>query len=319
MQTMLALLKREWHEHLVGFAWGPAAVLAVVVLMTCLAVALAGFGSAEIHYSSDTYDETGHRRREVEIDDSFTTLSRFIDYGSWSDAELGENTERFRIAVARPFEFTYLLIAVFVLLGSLYEERRDRSVLFWKSMPVTDTESVLSKLIAAAWLAPVAVIAAIVLAQVFLMLVLSSLIWSEALGGVGRLWWHSGLLQGVVELVVGYAVQGLWALPLYAWLLTVSAAVPRVPFVWAVAAPLLAMVVERVAFGTETIRAFVVTHAELVALPNTDRVENGIRKTAVGLPEQFDLLFSGQMWLGLAVGALLLWLAVYFRRRNNDL
>jgi len=319
MPTMIALLKREWQEHVAGFGWGPVAVLAVVVLMTCSSLALVGFGSATIHYSSDVYDEAGHHREEVEVDDSLTSLSRFIDYNSWSDTELDTNTARFRIAVARPFELIYLLIAVFVLLGALYEERRDRSVLFWKSMPVSDSESVLSKLIAAVWLAPVAVIGAIFLAQVFLLTVLSGLIWSHELGSVARLWWHSGLLVGIIELVVGYAIQGLWALPLYSWLLAVSAAAPRVPFVWAIVIPLAAVVVEQVTTGTATIRAFVVGHAELIALPNTDRVENGVGKAAVGLSQQLDLLLNGQLWLGVVVGAALLWAAVYFRRRNNDL
>jgi ABC-2 type transport system permease protein len=317
MRAMAALVVREWQEHVVGFFWAPVAVLIGVVLITCLGVAVAEFGTATVHYSSEVQDETGINRRDIEIDESLSTLSRFIDYGAWSDTELAGNMSRFRNGVARPFEYIYLLIAIFVLLGALYEERRDRSVLFWKSMPVTDTESVLGKLIAVAWAAPAAVIAAIVVAQVFLMIVISGVIWAQELGSIGRLWWHSGLLAGTAELIVGYAVQGLWALPLYAWLLAVSAAVPRVPFVWATLVPLGVIVIESVVVGTQTVRSFVIGHAQLAALPGSaDRA--GTRQV-VGLPEQLSLIVSTQLWLGLLVGAALLWVAVYFRRRNNDL
>jgi len=318
MQAMAALLQREWREHLFGFAWGPVAVLGVLVLITCLGLAIAGFGTTTIRYSSEVNDGANHSREE-EIFDSLFSLSRFVDYGNWSDAELSETMERFRVNVARPFQYVYIVVAIFVLLGALHEDRRDRSVLFWKSMPVTDTESVLSKLIAAVWIAPVAVIATIFTAQVLLMITISGLVWAQDLGSVGRLWWNSGLLIGVVELTIGYLIQGLWALPLYAWLLAVSAAVPRVPFVWALLAPLVPMTIERVVFGSQVIRTFVHTHTQFAALPKVAGIDDDVVVPGVGLAEQFGLLVTGQMWLGLAIGALLLWAAVYFRNRNNDL
>ncbi|MDH3642900.1 MAG: hypothetical protein OES38_12440, partial [Gammaproteobacteria bacterium] len=201
-----------------------------------------------------------------------------------------------------------------------HEDRRDRSVLFWKSMPVTDTETVLSKLVAVAWVAPVAFIAAIIAAQLFLMIVISGLIWAQDLGSVGRLWWNSGVLMGAVELVVGYLLQGLWALPLYAWLLAVSAAAPRVPFVWAVVVPFVPMAVEKVAYGTEVIYTFVRGHAGLAAMPAPPQVnETGAVTGGIGIAEQLALLGTAQMRLGLGIAAVLLWAAIWFRTRNNDL
>ena len=307
-------MQREWREHLFGFGWTPVIVLGLLVLVTCL-LAIAGSGTANISYSSEVIDGENTRREEFEISDSLISLARFVDYDNWSDAELSEIMDRFRVGVARPFQYVYVLVAIFVLLGAMYEDRRDRTVLFWKSMPVSDTETVLSKLITAAWVAPIAVIAAIAAAQVLLMAMISVLIWAEDLGSVARLWWHSGLLTGVFELAVGYVIQGLWALPLYAWLLAVSAAVPRVPFVWALLAPVVPIAIERVAFGTETLRSFVYAHAQFAALPRPGDAEI----PGVGLAEQIGLLFTGQMWSGVAVGALFLWAAIFFRSRNNDL
>jgi ABC-2 type transport system permease protein len=318
MQTMTALIKRECQEHLLGFGWAPLAVLGLMVLITGLGLAIAGFGTTTINYSSDTYSsergtDTGHEREEIEITNSLSTLSRFAEYDKWSDTQLDTNMERFRFSVALPFQIIHVLMAVFILLGALYEDRRDRSVLFWKSMPVTDTETVLSKLVAVAWIAPLAYIGAIVAAQIFLMVLVSVLIWSEDLGSVGRLWWHSGMVTGTFELVFGYLVQSLWALPLYGWLLAVSAIAAQTPHAWAVIVPVVLAIIERVAFGTDTITTFIGAHAELSALPSAATMDGG-----VGLSEQFALLATQQMWMGMVVGAGFLWVAVVFRTRNND-
>ncbi len=141
----------------------------------------------------------------------------------------------------------------------------------------------------------------------------------EDVGGAGRLWWHSGLLTGTVELVVGYVIQGFWALPLYAWLLAVSAAAPRLPILWAVLLPGLPAIAERMVLGTHGVSDFVRAHLEFAALPAAASEDDGIIQPAVGLAEQLSLVFSFQMWLGVVVGGLLLWLAVYLRNRNNDL
>ena len=319
MQTMLALLKREWLEHVFGFGWAPGAVLSVLGLITCLGLLVASFGTTTIRYSSETTHGEHHSSEQVEIKDSWTSLTRFFDFDKWSDEQLQANMKGFRLAVSRPFQLVYVLVAIFVLLGSLHEDRRDRSVLFWKSMPVTDAETVLSKLIAAVWVAPVAAIAGIIAAQLFLMLMVSVLIVVEDLGSVWRLWWHSGVLIGALQLVVGYLIQGFWALPLYAWLLAVSAIAPRVPFVWAIVVPFVPMAMERVVFGTEVIGHFVSTHAGFAALPGSVHVEDGVTRLGHGLGDQLALLATGQMWLGVAIGAALLWLAIYFRARNNDL
>ena len=122
-------------------------------------------------------------------------------------------------------------------LGALHDDRKDRTVLFWKSVPVTDVETVLSKLITAVWVAPAATIAMILAAQVFLLTVISGLVATRETLSIWPIWANSGLFTGLVELLVGYLIQGLWALPLYGWLLFISAAVNRLPFLWALLAP----------------------------------------------------------------------------------
>src|SRR3546814_20822192 len=40
-------------------------------------------------------------------------------------------------------------VVFFYCLGALYDDRRDRSILFWKSLPVSDASTVLSKVFSA--------------------------------------------------------------------------------------------------------------------------------------------------------------------------
>jgi ABC-2 type transport system permease protein len=316
MSTMVALIRREWQEHQVGLGWSPVAILAVLALITFMALATSTVGGVNVSVEGSEGSHSFHE--EVEIS-SLSALAQFMELDRWSDAELEENLAKFRSLVAMPFKAVYFLIAVFVLISALHDDRRDRSVLFWKSMPVSDAETVLSKLVTVVWVAPVVVIAGIVAAQLFLLIVISTLTLVEDVGGAGRLWWHSGLLTGTVELVVGYVIQGFWALPLYAWLLAVSAAAPRLPILWAVLLPGLPAIAERMVLGTHGVSDFVRAHLEFAALPAAASEDDGIIQPAVGLAEQLSLVFSFQMWLGVVVGGLLLWLAVYLRNRNNDL
>src|SRR5688500_3753928 len=46
-----------------------------------------------------------------------------------------------------PIMLTTLIIAFFYGLDALHGERRDRSILFWKSLPVSDRTPVLSKVL----------------------------------------------------------------------------------------------------------------------------------------------------------------------------
>ena len=48
--------------------------------------------------------------------------------------------------VAMMLMFTSFIVGVFYCLDALHGERRDRSILFWKSLPVSDLTTVLSKL-----------------------------------------------------------------------------------------------------------------------------------------------------------------------------
>ena len=123
-----------------------------------------------------------------------------------------------------------LVVGIFYSLDTLYGERRDRSILFWKSMPVSDLTTVLSKLAIPLVVIPVLSFAIALVTQ-FIMLLLASTVLLGSGANIAALWTQQSFLRFSLELFYHMlTVHGLWYAPLYAWLLLVSATAPRAPF-----------------------------------------------------------------------------------------
>lgn len=312
MNTWLALFKREWLEHRGGFGWAPVGVFGVLVV-----VVLLGLLTAEvIPEEHNNLGESGIQKEGSSLRES---VDQWLALESINEAELTQVLQKMRHGVATPFSLVYFGVAFFVLLGGLFDDRRDRSVLFWKSVPVSDTQTVLSKLITVVWLAPLVTIAMIVIAHLFLLIVASVLISGSEHLSLGALWSHSGVFIGLAELVVGFIIQGFWALPLWGWLLLVSAVATRLPFLWAVFIPVVPVLLEWVLFRSSHILDGIHNHFHARALPTLETNSSDAAQTAVGLPEMFALWATSDMWLGIVVGAVFLAGAIYFRRRNNEM
>jgi ABC-2 type transport system permease protein len=126
---------------------------------------------------------------------------------------------------------TAFIVGIFYSLDALYGERRDRSILFWKSLPVSDLTAVLSKLIIPLAILPL-VSFAISLATQFIMLLLSNVILLGSGVNVAALWTEVSFFHvSVVLLYHLLTVHGLWYAPFYGWLLLVSAWATRAPFI----------------------------------------------------------------------------------------
>ncbi|MGZ6315717.1 MAG: ABC transporter permease [Anaerolineales bacterium] len=223
--------------------------------------------------------------------------------------------------IVQPYDFAALLImfttfivAVFYCLDALYGERRDRSIVFWKSLPVSDLNTVLSKASIPLVVLPLLTFAITVVTQ-FIMLLLSTAI---ALGSglsVSTLWTQLPFVQMSFLLLYHLvAVHALWYAPIYAWLLLVSGWARRAPFLWAGLPPLAIGIVEKIAFNTSHFGAMLVNRmgggAETVTAPGTFGVDP---MTMTHLtPGHF--LSSAGLWIGLAIAAAFLAAAVQLRR-----
>jgi ABC-2 type transport system permease protein len=207
------------------------------------------------------------------------------------------------------------IVGVFYAADALYGERRDRSVLFWKSMPVSDLVTVLAKAAIPLGVLPLAAFA-IALATQALMLILSSTVLAAMGLSAGTLW-SVPWFQATLVFLYGIVVHILWFAPVYAWLLMVSAWARRSPFLWAFLPFFAAYAVETVAFGTRYVWAFLryrVGGAMARAFPPGDEPVLTLAQI-----EPMRFLATPGLWLGLAFAALCLTAAVRIRRYRDPI
>lgn len=150
--------------------------------------------------------------------------------------------------VAMVLIVTAFIVGFFYCLDALYGERRERSILFWKSLPVSDATTVLSKAVIPLAILP-AVIFVIIPVTQFVMLLISSAVLVPA-GLAGTTWANFNLLRELVVLFYGLVVIGLWHAPIYGWALLISGVARRATFLWAVMPPLGIAIFEKFTFNT---------------------------------------------------------------------
>jgi len=237
------------------------------------------------------------------------------------DAQTAFRMIPFGIAVAAVM-VTTVIVGVFYCLGTLYNERRDRSILFWKSMPVSDVTTVLAK--ASVPLVVLPLIGFVVIfATELVMILLDSAGWLATGRDSASLWAQIPLLRIWLLAFYGFVTLSLWYAPVYAWLLVLSAWARRGPFLWAVLPPLAIGVVEKLAFDTSWFldqlkwRLGGNFHEAFVALPPHKK---GVHVTFQWpVPDPLKFITSPGLWAGLVAAAALLALAVWLRRRREPM
>jgi ABC-2 type transport system permease protein len=215
---------------------------------------------------------------------------------------------------------TGIVVSVFYCLDALHGERRDRSILFWKSLPVSDATTVLAKASIPLVILPL-LIFAITVAMQWLMLLLSSAVLLVSGLSVATLWTKlsflrmSGLL--LYHLLTAHA---LWPAPIYCWLLLVSGWPRRATFLWAVL-PLVAIAaVEQIAFHTWHFATLVGFRLIGGGAPTVASTSPGMFPTHPMthiVPALF--LTSPGLWIGLAIAAAFLAAAVRLRRYQGPI
>lgn len=210
-------------------------------------------------------------------------------------------------------------VAAFYSLGALHSERRDRSILFWKSLPVSDLVTVLSKAAIPLIVVPVVTFAIIFSAQLFVML------WSTLVtlvNGISPtlLWSHLDLSTMWVVLPYGLIVNALWQAPVFAWFILVSGWARRTPILWAVGPFVAPALVEAGAFRTSHIGQFLGERlfggfAEAYSIKG-DGGKAIHYITQLNPVRTFTL---AELWIGLAAAAAMLAAAVWLRRRREPI
>jgi ABC-2 type transport system permease protein len=237
---------------------------------------------------------------------------------------------RQRVMLAMPYSHaawiimaTAFIVGIFYSLDALHGERRDRSILFWKSLPVSDLTTVLSKASIPVVVLPLLVLAIMVIVQP-IMLLLSTLAPVLSGAGAATLRAQLPLFQMQLVLLYGLTVLALWHAPIYAWLLLVSGWARRGTFLWAVLPPLAIGTFERIAFRTSYFFSLMgdrlygfAASAFIFTDKNGVPIDPHFIPLAQLTPGRF--LSSPSLWIGLIVAAALLAAAVRLRRYREPI
>ncbi|HEY4644993.1 MAG TPA: hypothetical protein VIH25_01810 [Steroidobacteraceae bacterium] len=299
MNHLPLLVRREFWEHR-AFVIAPAVVAAILLLGAMFGHM--DFGGASVKFT----EQPELMEKHVAIIGGILT------------------------ALALPYVIVIGCVIVFYLLDCLYADRKDRSVLFWKSLPVSDRSTVLAKLVTAAVVLPLLTFGAIVLSN-FVFALIESI--RSSIGGhdIWALVWEPYAWFGAHALILyGIVAAMLWYLPLVAWLLLVSAWARRAVILWAVLPPLMAMFLEKVLFDTSyfagVLRGRFVgwIDAALRSDPSGERliiIDGETTPWSARIESIVDptgFLASPGLWIGIVVAGLFVWAAIVARRHRTD-
>jgi ABC-2 type transport system permease protein len=211
-----------------------------------------------------------------------------------------------------------MLYSTLYLLDCLYDDRRDRSVLFWKSLPISDTDTVLSKLLVALVAIPlVAFVAADVTS-----LIVAFIVSVRARAMVGGSLWEAGTwlqIQGLWMYVI--VTCGIWYLPVAGWLLMVSAWVKRAPMLWSVLPLLVVYLIERFFLGTHYLASLLGYRLGGYAQAAFHGSWNAgdVSSSAWHFMNLGGFFGNYATWLGLAVGVAMIVATIQMRMRRTEI
>jgi ABC-2 type transport system permease protein len=314
MRRLLALVHREFWENKGALRTTPLVIGGIYIAFLLMSI----FTTA--HFDNEMY-----------------TFREAVRYLAEQPADFrASHAQDVMIGSSVFFTMVLSFVVFFYLLGALYDDRKDRSILFWKSLPASDALTIASKLMAAMVLAPLIFWAVFVVTQIVMAIIASLMVLS-----VGENPWT--LFLSVVNpfkawfiLLVSYLAASIWFLPIYGWLLLVSAFAPRIPLLFAVLPPVVFAILQ---IWIDFLRTFTLDSSLFGLIGEwvvnspailTAQVHDGRGVLALGAPltddfdhavtlaNIFDRLFSMQMLVGLAVAAVLLAGALWLRRRATD-
>jgi ABC-2 type transport system permease protein len=220
MKTMKWLIKREMWEHKGMLVWAPTVIAAVVAVMGLAAV----FLGKNINFGQDG---------------DMVNIGTVTIEGAMR-TRIAETLSQAYMVSAMPVLMVLGFLVFFYCLGALNDERRDRSLLFWKSLPVSDLTTVLSKLLLAVVIAPLITLGIGIVLSLVLVLAACFMLLSHGTNLFGALLSSPDFYLTPLRMIGLLPVYILWALPTVGWLLMVSSMVRSKVFLWAVGTPLVA-------------------------------------------------------------------------------
>jgi ABC-2 type transport system permease protein len=305
ISTQLALLKREIWEHRAIYV--TPLVIALIISMM----------SVTGHVAVSAFDQA------VDI--------AILGASNLGEAQRASAITVLMVSISLLFILAMWVLTIFYTLDSLYAERKDKSILFWRSVPITDAATVLSKLLIAMVVIPLVTFVVLALTHILVLTITS--IWVSFRGAnAGYLIWQAApLLDNWAATLLFLLAIPLWLAPFIGWFLLVSAYTKRSPLLVAFLPIILLPMLERTLVGTRFFAdAIFVRSGEMpffhgidtIGLWSDDKeVLHEIVRSGISFLSMVDLvgfLASPGLWLGLVVCGLFVTAATYVRRYRDD-
>ena len=326
------LLKREFWEHKGGFFWAPIWAGGISLVLTLMALV---FGEVAARRSIDS--GTMHFRGNVNINGlDLSTLTAQMNTKDMQNLSGGIDLSMLSASMWPLFVLGFVVF--FYCLGTLYDERKDRSVLFWKSLPVSDGETVLSKVVSALVVAPTLAIGAAIVTMVAFLIMISAFVLLHHGSPMQLIWGPGSPLKVAASLIACIPVYALWALPTVGWLMLCSAWSRSKPFLWAIMLPVFAWIIVAW-FGLMNVFSLdagwfgrnIVARGLVSVFPGSwymNDVVKGQLSTHVNSPgdianaiqigNSWAVFGTAELWIGALVGAVMIFAAIRLRRWRDD-
>jgi len=303
VKSFQALVKREYWEHRGAMFITPMAMAAFFAGIMILG-ALTGDGLTVNEHKFSFLDHLPEAVEKFEGIDQ-EERSKGVQIGLYAPMVL--------------FGFVMLIISLFYTLGSLYDERKDRSILFWKSLPISDTTTIASKFISVCILIPALYFVVIAAFQLFLLLFTTVGAWFGGSSGV-TIWASSNLFGVLFNCLMSLIVASLWLAPIWAWLMFASSWAKKVAFLWGTLPIFLISIAEGWIFHSSNFIEMVgIRIASGFAILNSN-MNNLLGGDMFDVPvwNWYQTFGNMEFWMGLFVSAVFLAGAIYTRRHRDE-
>ncbi len=265
MNQYPVLLKREFWEHRNIFV-----VLPVITAGFFIFLMLAAFTAFDVvGIKADMSFQNEESSEHYTIDSDDMTMDEaigvaFARFAGLAEEQREQGLYQVLYGLGMPFLGMLTLVIFFYLMGSLYEDRKDRSILFWKSLPVSDINTVLVKLLTATILVPAVYLVCIAAVHLAMLLIITLAAIGHDFEIWAMLWQPANLIAHWLSLIALTLVQSLWSLPFFGWILLVSAYARSVPLAWIIGIPIVIAALEGMLLQDRDFVQWFTTHASPV-------------------------------------------------------
>ena len=299
MTILFTMIRREIQEHKLAFIYAPF----IVALVLCLVIISVYLGLTDIqtttfNFSTELYDEEFQEDMLRATPESKTAVIR---------AGL--------TVLGLPILLTVGFGLLAYSLSTFADERKDRSLIFWRSLPVSDLTTVMSKLIFVVIIIPLLVVPNLFLLQLISLLSVSIYFVSNDIVSFGYVW-TSYFISDWFRIIFSLWAQALWTLPILLWLMLAGTYFKK-PVIGAIV-PLVALVVlEGIIFKANNIQEFIENRLGFWSRSDSFPIEYAEARV-VDISDIYLLLTTQAFWIGIFASVILVAGIVYTRSTNND-